>query len=128
MTPQEIRTDLQLRWAAAALFFAAVVGVSLHIALGGVRHDVLPPVVAIALDATMGVIWIGASVAMATRIGALWMFVVVGTWAMLGYGMWEGMNGFWPGAPYIGVAAVLAYLMAKTAPLFRQRIQTVSGS
>jgi hypothetical protein len=128
MTPREVQLDLKLRWLASALFFAATVGVVLHIALGGVRHDVLAPPLAIALDVVVGLTWLGAGLVMATRFGPLWILVVVGTWAMGGYGLFEGMQSFWPGAPYLGVAAILLFLMVKTAPLFRPRMETVSGS
>jgi hypothetical protein len=126
LTSKEIESLNHLRWLGVALFVAA--------AVYGPIQPFLPDAVRGAagigapyVQVVLSILWITAAIAMVWRIGPLWITVVFGNFAMLAHGMFVGTIGFGPGAPFLVSALVLAYVVVRTAPLFRRPIARVSG-
>lgn len=123
----EITLLTRIRWLGVVAFVAAAIYAPLQL--------VLPPSVrgaamvgSPALQIVVAVTWLIAAAAMIWRVRPLWFAVVLGPFVMVTYGMFVGMRWFFPGLPFLAAGLVLLYVLVKTAPLFRQPIERVSGS
>jgi hypothetical protein len=127
LSDREIETLKRVRWIGVVLFAAAAVYAPLQLALP-VAVRGAATIGAPALQIVLAVLFGLASIALAGCIPRLWYAVVVGTFALLGYGMLVAMGWFSPGIPFLAAGFVLLYVLPKTAPLFRRPIETVSAA
>ncbi len=124
MTPHEVFSARRYAWVGASLFAIAAVFACVQLGMVASSHGFS---VLTAAELGLAAVWAVAAVAMGGQIGPLAPLPVMGAWLAVIYGCVMGMSTLWIGLPFIVGGVLVAYLGAKSAPLFRSPPQHVTN-